>query len=64
MKTVQMHVFVNASLLAFAQVWFLCPKRKGAPIRAMTIPRLELQVGAIDRLEDSAALYWQHPQTL
>ncbi|XP_044573280.1 uncharacterized protein LOC123257600 [Drosophila ananassae] len=67
-KTVEMHVFVDASQSAFAsvvywrityedgdvQVRFVCAKTKCAPMRTMTIPRLELQAAVLGtRLMDT-----------
>ncbi|XP_070139042.1 uncharacterized protein [Drosophila bipectinata] len=67
-KTIEMHVFVDASQSAFAavvywrityedgdvQVKFVCAKTKCAPMRTMTIPRLELQAAVLGtRLMDT-----------
>ncbi|XP_044573987.1 uncharacterized protein LOC123258174 [Drosophila ananassae] len=67
-KTVEMHVFVDASQSAIAsvvywrityedgdvQVRFVCAKTKCAPMRTMTIPRLELQAAVLGtRLMDT-----------
>ncbi|XP_044573977.1 uncharacterized protein LOC123258165 [Drosophila ananassae] len=67
-KTIEMHVFVDASQSAFAsvvywrityedgdvQVRFVCAKTKCAPMRTMTIPRLELQAAVLGtRLMDT-----------
>ncbi|XP_044571285.1 uncharacterized protein LOC123257215 [Drosophila ananassae] len=60
-KTIEMHVFVDACQSAFAsvvywrityedgdvQVRFVCAKTKCAPMRTMTIPRLELQAAVL-----------------
>ncbi|XP_044573068.1 uncharacterized protein LOC123257551 [Drosophila ananassae] len=67
-KTIEMHVFVDASQSAFAsvvywrityedgdvQVKFVCAKTKCAPMRTMTIPWLELQAAVLGmRLMDT-----------
>jgi len=67
-KATEMHVFVDASQSAFAaviywritykdddvQVSFVCAKTKCAPMRTMTIPRLELQAAVLGtRLMDT-----------
>ncbi|XP_044570176.1 uncharacterized protein LOC123257018 [Drosophila ananassae] len=76
-NTIEMHVFVDASQSAFAsvvywrityedgdvQVRFVCAKTKCAPMRTMTIPRLELQAAVLgtrlmdtDRQDHSVAI--------
>ncbi|XP_070137778.1 uncharacterized protein [Drosophila bipectinata] len=69
-KTIEMHVFVDGSQSAFAAVvyWrityedgdvhvrFVCAKTKCAPMRTMTIPRLELQAAVLGtRLMDTVS---------